>query len=96
LNRQYIADVLCINKEEPITMCYGQCFLEKNLGLQDDDTPKSTSPGGKVKVEIPIFLITENSYSFNLPPRLTRNGTGYYFKYPPADLDAPFHPPALA
>ena len=52
--------------------------------------------GGKVKVEIPIFLITENSYSFNLPPRLTGNGTGYYFKYPPADLDAPFHPPALA
>src|SRR5688500_9785475 len=27
-NREYIAEVLCVNKAEPITMCYGQCFLD--------------------------------------------------------------------
>jgi hypothetical protein len=60
INREYIADVLCINKEESITMCYGQCFLEKRLELADDaTTDENPLPQGNQKVDFPIFLISE-------------------------------------
>ncbi len=31
LRRDYIATVLCINRDKPITMCGGHCFLAKQL-----------------------------------------------------------------
>lgn len=31
MRRDYIADTLCINREEPITVCRGSCYLELNL-----------------------------------------------------------------
>ncbi|MTI22771.1 hypothetical protein E1176_17195 [Fulvivirga sp. RKSG066] len=31
LRRDYISKVLCIKKDEPITVCGGQCFLAKQL-----------------------------------------------------------------
>jgi hypothetical protein len=55
-NRDYIAEVLCINKEKPITLCHGQCFLDRNLALADEETPQQTPASGKVKIETSIFL----------------------------------------
>lgn len=31
MRREYIAEVLCINRDEPITVCGGTCYLELNL-----------------------------------------------------------------
>ena len=31
LNRDYIAEVLCVNKDQPITICEGSCYLTKRL-----------------------------------------------------------------
>ncbi|MEL7145130.1 MAG: hypothetical protein AAFO69_02080 [Bacteroidota bacterium] len=31
LNYDYISEVLCINKEQPMTMCYGKCYLSDQL-----------------------------------------------------------------
>jgi hypothetical protein len=57
LNRDYISEVFCINKEKPMTMCYGQCFLDKNLKLVDK-TEKSTAPAAsKEKIEISVFEV---------------------------------------
>ncbi|UTW62327.1 hypothetical protein KFE98_20365 [bacterium SCSIO 12741] len=41
INQDYIAEVLCINRNEPITMCYGQCYLVDQLEYQQtpDDFP---------------------------------------------------------
>jgi hypothetical protein len=62
-NRDYIAEVLCVNKEKPMTMCNGQCFLDRNLSLADDDSPKQ-SPATKLSVETSLFII--NSVQFDL------------------------------
>ena len=35
LNRDFIAENYCVNKERPITLCYGQCFLNKGIELVD-------------------------------------------------------------
>ncbi len=31
MRREYIAEVLCINRDKPITICGGTCYLELNL-----------------------------------------------------------------
>jgi hypothetical protein len=66
LNRDYIAEFLCINKEKPITTCYGQCFLKKNLNLTDNPTSdEGAVPKGSQTVEFPVFLIAETDYVFS-------------------------------
>ena len=62
-NRAYIAETLCINKEQPITMCYGQCFLKMNLDLTDQSTTSDgITPAGKLQADFPDFLITQQFY----------------------------------
>ena len=58
-NRDYIAEVLCVNKEKPMTMCNGQCFLDRNLSLADDETPKRAPTTTKLSVEAPVFVATD-------------------------------------
>ena len=95
LNREYIAKVLCINKEKPITMCYGQCFLERNLDLVDDASPdKSTLPVVK-QIDFPIFLISENLYSFTKLLKSEHSNTHYLAGSSSEHHPAPFHPPAI-
>ncbi|MCF0060414.1 hypothetical protein MUK70_14310 [Dyadobacter chenwenxiniae] len=31
LRKDYIAKTLCVNRDTPITMCYGKCYLAKKL-----------------------------------------------------------------
>src|SRR5688572_1536181 len=56
-NRDYIAEVLCVNKEKPMTMCNGQCFLDRNLSLADDDSPKQSPTPTKLSVDTSLFII---------------------------------------
>ncbi|HTJ49158.1 MAG TPA: hypothetical protein VL443_06855 [Cyclobacteriaceae bacterium] len=65
LNRDYVAQVLCINKAKPMTMCYGNCFVKRNLKLADQ-TEKTTAPSGsKIKIVIPTFIVNDHHYSLN-------------------------------
>ena len=97
INRSYIAEVLCINKEKPMTLCYGDCFLKKNLKFADE-TEKSTPPSAnKENLEIPFFILSEAC-------SLT-NPTGISITFPYLKRDALalngfptsiFHPPSAA
>jgi hypothetical protein len=67
LNRQYIAEVLCINKEKPMQACHGQCFLKKNLNLTEEPIPEDTEvPATRQQIEFPLFLVSNLTYSFNV------------------------------
>jgi hypothetical protein len=95
LNNDYIAEVLCINKEKPITMCHGKCFLNKNLDVADDaGTDKGTLPAGK-KIDFPTFLVSEVDCSLNT---LDQQDPGYSFYRSGISSEhspGPFHPPAF-
>ncbi len=43
LNRDYIARVLCENRDRPQMNCNGQCYLAKRLKAQQDKQDKETS-----------------------------------------------------
>lgn len=95
LNRDYIAEVLCINRDKPITLCNGQCFLEKNLDLADGTTSDDGAvPVAKQNIDLPIFLITENLYSFHGIKQLEQRNSRYLFNTSSPHHTVPFHPPA--
>jgi hypothetical protein len=96
LNRDYIAQVLCINKSKPMTMCYGNCFLKRNLKLTDQ-TEKTTVPSEtKIKIEVPSFIVTDDHYSLNQTEIVL---TLLYADDKPVTLNgfptATFHPPSF-
>jgi hypothetical protein len=94
LNRKFIAEVLCINKKEPIAMCHGQCFLKKKLDLADPES-SAPAPVGKEKVEFPTFIVSEISFGFRTPPPAGANNTDYLITFSSVHLPAPFHPPTV-
>ncbi len=50
LRRDYIAEVLCIKREEPIEVCGGQCYLDFKLGEAGDLEQESTSPNRQLAI----------------------------------------------
>lgn len=63
-NQDFIADVLCINKEKPTLHCEGKCFLMEKLAAQqpsNDHEPQI--PGGE---ERPVFLFYNGYETGNL------------------------------
>lgn len=96
LNREYIAEVLCINKEKPITMCYGQCFLNRTLDpAHDSPVDEGTVPAAKQQVDFPVFLISQSDYQFGnqSDPRTVQ--PIYVTRTSSKHSSAPFHPPAI-
>lgn len=50
VNRDYIAQVLCINKDKPQLHCNGKCHLKKQL--EKDNQPERNGSPGKEKFEV--------------------------------------------
>lgn len=95
LNREYIAEVLCINKEKPVTICHGQCFLDKNLGLADESTDEDALPAGKQKIDFPVFLVSKTTSPLQNELKFTHDNFYYTFSLSSKHSSAPFHPPIV-
>ena len=50
INKEYIANNLCVNKSKPILKCNGKCHLAKQLKKQDQKENKSSSSKEKIEV----------------------------------------------
>ncbi len=92
-NRDYIAEVLCVNKEKPMTMCNGQCFLVRNLSLADDETPKQAPTATKVSVEAPVFVATDFQVDLDRNPLDIEKSSAPQPLYNFYSQRAFFHPP---
>lgn len=94
LNRDYIAKVLCINKEEPITMCNGQCFLDKNLDTGEEGaSADARTPDTRLKVEVPVFLVVERTTCADGTEYAVRGNTPSSDHYSFTFQVSVFHPP---
>lgn len=56
INQDLITELFCINKEEPITVCSGKCYLSKELKKADDSEKNATIPVSKL--DLPYVLFT--------------------------------------
>jgi len=74
INQDFIAAVLCINKEKPITMCNGKCYLSEQLKKAEEQEEQQAPTSKKERLEIvcylvknpPGFLFLSDSYSDKL------------------------------
>lgn len=72
MNRNYIASVLCVNRNNPSACCQGKCYMKKKLG-QDEENGKQRPGNSREKYEINWFcqedrpaasmLVESNPYS---------------------------------
>jgi hypothetical protein len=55
VNKDYIAKVLCVNKDKPMMHCNGKCHLKKQLNKEEK---RDNSPGAnaKEKYEINVYF----------------------------------------
>ncbi|QKZ15779.1 hypothetical protein HU175_16280 [Spirosoma sp. KUDC1026] len=95
LNRDYIARVLCENRDRPELHCNGQCFLAKRLKAQQDKQDKETTE--RVQNTPSIQLYAESVTSFTFAPAVRQLSTTGLFTYLIArtsqSLDGLFRPP---
>lgn len=96
INNEYIATVLCINKEKPELHCDGKCYLKMQLGK---DESKKQSEGKIAKENNVVQFIYEpyaTGISFQFAPVVERKASFYYHEISTQELSlAIFHPPQV-
>ena len=76
-----------------MTMCMGQCFLDRNLSLAHDETPKQAPTATKLSVEVPVFLAADFQIDLNRNPLDVENSSAPQQLYSFYSNRALFHPP---
>ena len=50
-NRDFIAEVFCINKDEPMVMCYGSCYINKTISDNQEKEQHTPNPVKQKKID---------------------------------------------
>ena len=66
VRKDYIAKVLCINRDKPITVCGGQCFLAKQLNKVKGQQEKDAQHAHQVE-QINFFNEAVSILDYNRP-----------------------------
>src|SRR5690606_10432734 len=92
VNKNYIAEFLCVNKSKPQLKCEGKCQLSKELKAADAHEKKQTSP---VKEIVEVLQFFQPTYTFS-PQFLTVSKPVFRY-YSSGRISASpfgiFHPP---
>jgi len=96
LRQDYIAKVLCVERNKPMTVCYGRCYLNKNLGKAAEQTENEEKT---LATSITFFFHKVDSLLSSTPlPGSYLKNTHFVFR----DLPVPilrssniFHPPQV-
>ncbi len=91
VNKELITELFCINKEKPMTMCYGKCYLKDQL----EKTKEEKENKGIQSSE--IVQIVESFYHFTPKERLPKDSliiySFYKNQYSYLNTSPVFHPP---
>ncbi len=91
LNKDYIANVLCINKDKPQLNCHGKCFLSKKIA---EAQKKQEANERQIQKDLSqqTMLITEFKIAFFCNDLLTDHPV-YSQQYSLTKYTSIFHPP---
>lgn len=94
LNKQYIASVLCVNRDNSSMHCDGKCYLDKKL--QQDQQRKNNENGlSGNKLDVVLFCTTEQFFfSSEVNKDLVEFPPFKYYVYPSPHFNF-FHPPKM-
>jgi len=65
INQDFIAEVLCINREKPMTMCNGKCYLSEQLQKVKDQEEKQAPNSKKERLKV-VYYFSKSSLDFLL------------------------------
>ncbi len=96
INNEFIATVLCINKDKPEMQCDGKCYLKMQLGKEEE---KKQSQENILKENNKVQFISE-PYATGLPIEIAvavdSEASFYYQSISSQELAfAIFHPPQV-
>jgi len=97
INQDFIAEVLCINKDEPITVCNGTCYLSQELKKAYESEEHEAPLIKSERIEM-IYLYSERTFEVLLSSDQVVNSpnTVYVNKlFPLTFATGIFHPPKL-
>jgi len=95
INQDFIAEMLCINREKPMTMCKGTCYLTDQLNKAEEQEGQRAPASKKERVEL-IYCYSESIIdSLSIPDIYTGelNPVSVDTWYPSAFVHDIFHPP---
>ncbi|MCG3167054.1 MAG: hypothetical protein POELPBGB_02837 [Bacteroidia bacterium] len=91
VNKDYISNVLCENKEKKELHCEGKCHLKKELQKEDK---KENTPTGSSKEKFEVNLFSEGTFVFFIPIETVRNyPISHVTLLPQNSSISVFHPP---
>jgi hypothetical protein len=94
LNRDYIARMLCVNRDKPMMHCNGHCYLNKQL-KENRQRENHGAADVQLKAELALFCSTEQHFSLLIPAGRITCFSRYLFKAYASPVAAVFHPPAV-
>ncbi|MBV6643802.1 MAG: hypothetical protein KI790_00045 [Cyclobacteriaceae bacterium] len=65
MRKDYISEVLCINRDNPITVCGGKCYLNIQLEKANRSSEKQESKSIERQLEISFFSQELQTVSFS-------------------------------
>ena len=81
VNKTYIAQKLCENRNKPKMHCNGKCQLRKKMQQLDQESPSNSSVPVKIdKIAILEFLLPENQATLNNPFPILKKPIIFYDK----------------
>ena len=91
INQDYIAEVLCINRDKPMLNCDGKCYLAKMIKEQQEEEHQDI-PSADLR-EYPIGFVSILSCDFERTIIATTPNSFYQNLNKQQYLSAVFHPP---
>ena len=95
INQDFIAEFLCINKEEPIVMCYGECYLSDQLQKAEDQENQQRPTAQKERLEVIYCYSNILSQIPILLTQMSKLNAGDEDSYSPPFIKDVFHPPQV-
>ncbi|MEQ6119302.1 hypothetical protein [Reichenbachiella sp. MALMAid0571] len=91
LNKNYIRDVLCVNRNKPITICGGACYLKNRLEKKQSEKTSSTSDTKRMALALYFEEISKVFVPLDSPKVLLE---GFQLEYSFSYIKGIFHPPS--
>ena len=96
VHQDFIAKVLCINKDKPMSNCNGKCILAQKLKKAEEPQKKELPAALKERSEINLFI--SEIIDLTTLPEIVRDDFSHFKKlslYTSNHSDDVFHPPKV-
>jgi hypothetical protein len=77
INKDYIANNLCVNRAKPACCCKGKCFLQKKLAADEDQQQSSGKSAYQKDTQAEFFLQKIAKIDFRFPALIIQHNFFY-------------------